>query len=50
MVFCFEAIIASQGFDVYEETTWSDSKVHGEVKVEVESNFKLIAHDPYSYA
>ena len=39
MVYCFEAII-----------TWSTAKVGGEVKVEVESNLKLIAQDPYSCA
>ena len=47
MVYCFETIIASRGFYVYKETTWSNAKVGDEVKVEVESNLKSIAHDPY---
>ena len=52
MVYCFEAILASRGFHVYKETTWSKAKVGDEVKVEVESNLKSIAHDhdPYSCA
>ena len=39
MLYCFEAII-----------TWSTAKVCDEVKVEVESNLKLIAQNPYSFA
>ena len=39
MVYCFEAII-----------TWSTAKVGDEVKVEVKSNLKLIAQNPYSFA
>ena len=50
MVYCFEAIIASRGFHVYKETTWSNTKVGDEVKVEVESNVKSIVYDPYSCA
>ena len=50
MVYCFEAILASRGFHVYKETTWSNAKVGDEIKVEVESNLKSIAHDPYSCA
>ena len=48
MVYCFEATIASRGFHVYKETTWSNAKVGDEVKVEVKSNLKSILHDPYS--
>ena len=48
MVYCFEAIIASCGFHVYKETSWSNAKVGDEVKVEVESKFKSIVHDSYS--
>ena len=48
MVYRFEAIIASQVFHVYKETTWSNAKVGEEVKVEIESNLTSIAHDPYS--
>ena len=50
MVYRFEAIIASRVFHVYKETTWSNAKIGDEVKVEVESNLKSIAHDPYSSA
>ena len=39
MVYCFEAII-----------TWSTAKAGDKVKVEVESNLKLIAQDSYSCA
>ena len=38
-----EPIIASQGFHVYKETTWSNEKAGDEVKVEIESSLKLIA-------
>ena len=47
-MYCFEAMITSQGFQVYKETTWSNAKVGDKVKVEVESNLKSIAHNPYS--
>ena len=50
MVHCFEAIIDSRGFHVHKEMTWSNAKFGDEVKVEVESNLKLIVHDPYSCA
>ena len=50
MVYCFEAIIASRGFHVYKETTWSNAKVGDEVKVELRRNLKSIAHDSFSYA
>ena len=50
MVYCFEANIASRGFHVYKEMTWSKAKVGVEVKVEVKSNLKLITHDPSSRA
>ena len=50
MVYCFEANIASRGFHVYKEMTWSKAKVGVEVKVEVKSNLKLITHDLSSRA
>ena len=50
MIYCSKEIIASPEFHVYKETTWSNAKVWDEVKVEVESNLKSIAHDPYSCA
>ena len=48
MVYSFEAIIASRGFHVYKETIWPNVKVCDEVKIEVESNRKSIAHGPLS--
>ena len=50
MVYCSEEIKTSQEFHAYKEMTWSNAKVGDEVKVEVESNFKSIAHNPYSCA
>ena len=50
MVYCFEAIITSQEFHIHKERTCSHAKVGDEVKVEVESSLKSIAHDPYSCA
>ena len=46
----FDAIIASRGSYVHKETTWLNVKVGDEVKVEIESNPKSIAIDPYSCA
>ena len=48
--YCFELIIGSRGIHVYKETTRSNANVGDKVKVEVESNFKSIAHDPYTCA
>ena len=50
MVYCSEEIKTSQEFQAYKEMTWSNAKVGDEVKVEVESNFKSIAHNPSSCA
>ena len=38
IMFYFKAIIASRGYHVYEETSWSNSKINEEVKVELETN------------
>ena len=45
-MFSFKAIIASRGYHVYKDTTWSNAKVGDEVKVEVETDPKSIAADP----
>ena len=50
MAYVFETIIASRGYHVYKETSWSNAKVGEDVKVELETNPKSIACDPYSCA
>ena len=50
MAYSFHTIIASRGYHVYKETSWSNAKIGDEVKVEIEKNPKLIASDPYSCA
>ena len=44
MAHSFDTIIASRGYHVYKETSWSNAKVGDEVKVEIETS------DPYSCA
>ena len=46
----FQAAIASRGYHVYKETTWSDAKVNKRVNTEIETNQSSIAIDPYSCA
>ena len=36
--FDFKAIIASRGYHVYKETSWSEAKVNNQVKTEIEIN------------
>ena len=43
----FQATIASRGYHVYKETTWSNAKVNEKVKIEIETNQSSIAIDPY---
>ena len=50
MAYSFDSIIASRGYHVYKETSWSNAKVGEEVKVEVQTNPRSIAKDPYSCA
>ena len=50
MAYSFETIIASRGYHVYKETSWSDARVGDEVKVELETDKKSIEKDPYSCA
>ena len=48
----FKAIIASRGYHVYKETSWSNAKINEEVKVELEtknpyfSDWKTVGHIP----
>ena len=46
----FQATIASRGYHVYKEATWSNAKVNEIVKIEIESNQSPIAIDPYACA
>ena len=48
-MFYFKAIIASRGYHVYKETSWSNAKINEEVKVELETNTTL-STDPYACA
>ena len=43
-------MFASRAYHVYKETSWSNAKVGDEVKVEIETNPKSVASDPYSCA
>ena len=42
MMLSFKAIIASRGYHVYKETSWSNAKLDGEVKVELEIDAKSL--------
>jgi len=42
MAYSFETIIASRGYHVYKETSWSDARVGDEVKVELETDKKTL--------
>ena len=44
----FQATIASRGYHVYKETTWSNAKVNEKVKIEIKTNQRSIAIDPYA--
>ena len=49
-MFHFEAIIASRGYHVYKETSWSNAKINEEVKVALETNTTSLSTDPYACA
>ena len=38
MMFSYKAIIASRGYKVYKETSWSNAKLNDEVKLELETD------------
>ena len=48
--FSFKAIIASRGYHVYKETSWSNAKLNDEVKVELETDVKSLSTEPYACA
>ena len=50
IMFYFEAIIASRGYHVYKETSWSNEKISEEVKVELETNTTSLSTYPYPCA
>ena len=45
ITFYFKAIIASRGYHVYKETSWSNAKINEEVKVELEKNTRSLSTD-----
>ena len=49
-MYSFKAIIASRGYHVYKETSWSKAKLNEEVKVELEKNTISLSTDPYACA
>ena len=46
--YSFQAKIASRGYHVFKETTWTEAKV--DVKIEIDTNKKSINIDPYARA
>ena len=50
MDYSFQCVIASRGYHVYKETSWSDATIGEDVKVELETNKRSIETDPYSCA
>ena len=50
MIFSFKAIIASRGYHVYKETSWSNAKVNDKVKGELETGAKSLSTDPFACA
>ena len=49
-MFVFEAIVASRGYHVYKNTTWTNAAVGESVKVEVETSRISKRADPYACA
>ena len=47
-MYCFKAKIASRGYRVFKETSWSNAKEGNEVKVELETNKSSNKIDPYA--
>ena len=48
--FDFQATIASRGYHVNKETSWSNAKVSEKVKTKTEGNQTSIEMDPYAFA
>ena len=49
-MFYFKATIASRGCHIYKETSRLNDKLNEEVKVQLETNAKLLSTDPYACA
>ena len=49
-MYAFKAKIASRGYHVFKETSWSNAKEGDEVKVELETNKSSNKTDPYACA
>ena len=49
-MYSFKAKIASRGYHVFKETSWSNAKEGDEVKVELETNKSSNKIDPYACA
>ena len=49
-MYSFKAKIASRGYQVFKETSWSNAKEGDEVKVELETNKSSNKIDPYACA
>ena len=47
-MFSFKAIIASSGYHVDKEMSWSNAKINCKVKVELETDAKSLSTDAYS--
>jgi hypothetical protein len=49
-MFVFEAVVASRGYHVYKNTSWSEARTGEFVKVEVETSRSSKREDPYACA
>ena len=47
-MYSFKAKIASRGYHVFKETSWSNAKEGNEVKVELKTNKSSNKIDPYA--
>lgn len=50
IMYVFEAIVASRGYHVFKNTTWSDARVGEFVEVQLETNRNSKQVDPYACA
>ena len=49
-MYSFKVKIASRGYHVFRETSWSNAKEGDEIKVELKTNKSLNKIDPYACA
>ena len=50
MVYSFTATVASRGYHVYKNTSWTNAKVGEKVTVEMETKKSSLEVDPYACA